>query len=86
MEEFYYHPGLLYLVKSVRIWSFFYPVFSRGQTEYEDLLYESPYSVRMPQNTDQKKNSNSGTFQAVLINQLYPHRNQRFSNLRGIPD
>ena len=33
---------------------FFWSVFSRMQTEYEDLLRKSPYSGRMRENTDQK--------------------------------
>ena len=34
---------------------FFWSVFSRIWTEYEDLLHKSPYSVQMRENTDQKK-------------------------------
>ena len=42
-------------VKSVQIQSFFLPVFSCIRTEYEDLRSNSPYSVRIQENTDQKK-------------------------------
>ena len=42
-------------VKSVQIWSFFWPVFSRIHTEYGFLLLKSPYSARVRENTDQKK-------------------------------
>ena len=34
---------------------FFWSVFSRIRTEYGDILRISPYSVRMRENTDQKK-------------------------------
>ena len=43
--------NIYHCVKSVQIWSFFWSVFSRIWTEYGI----SPYSVRMRQNTDQKK-------------------------------
>ena len=33
---------------------FFWSVFSRIQTEYEEIRSISPYSVQMPENTDQK--------------------------------
>ena len=36
-------------------WSFFWSVFSCIRTEYRDLLSKSPYSVRIQENTDQKK-------------------------------
>ena len=42
-------------VKSVQIQSFFWSVFSCIRTEYGDLLRKSPYSVRIQENTDQKK-------------------------------
>ena len=42
-------------VKSVQIRSFFLSVFSRIRTEYGEILRISPYSVRMRENTDQKK-------------------------------
>ena len=42
-------------VKSVQIRSFFWSVFSCIRTEYGDLLRKSPYSVRIQENTDQKK-------------------------------
>ena len=42
-------------VKSIQIQSFFWSVFSCIRTEYGEILRISPYSVRMPKNTDQKK-------------------------------
>ena len=42
-------------VKSVQIRSFLWSVFSRIRTEYGYLLRKFPYSVRMRENTDQKK-------------------------------
>ena len=42
-------------VKSTRIRSIFWSVFSCIQTEYGEILRISPYSVRMRENTDQKK-------------------------------
>ena len=42
-------------VKSVQIRSYFWTVFSRIHAEYGEILRISPYSVRMRQNTDQKR-------------------------------
>ena len=42
-------------LKSVQIRSFFWSVFSCIRTEYGEILRISPYSVRMRENTDQKK-------------------------------
>ena len=42
-------------MKSVQIRSFFWSVFSRIRTEYGEIRNISPYSVRMWENTDQKK-------------------------------
>ena len=42
-------------VKSVQIRSFFWSVFSCIRTKYGDLRSKSPYSVRIQENTDQKK-------------------------------
>ena len=42
-------------VKYVQIRSFFWSVFSWIRTEYGDIGSTSPYSVRMRENTDQKK-------------------------------
>ena len=42
-------------VKSVQIRSFFWSAFSRTRTVYGMILRISPYSVRMRENTDQKK-------------------------------
>ena len=52
-------------VKIVQIRSFSWSVFSCIQTEYGDLLYKSPYSVRMHEHTDQKK-LRIWTFHAVI--------------------
>ena len=43
------------LVKSVHIGSFFWSVFSCIRSEYGHLHRKSPYSVRMQENTGQKK-------------------------------
>ena len=45
----------VYHVKSVQIRSFFWSVFSRIRTEDGEIFRFSPYSVRMWENTDQKK-------------------------------
>ena len=42
-------------MKSVQMRSFFWSVFSRIRSEYGNLLCRSTYSVRMWENTDQKK-------------------------------
>ena len=42
-------------VKCVQIQSFFWSVFSRISTEYGEILHIFPYSIRMRENTDQKK-------------------------------
>ena len=42
-------------VKSVQMQSFFWSVFSHIWTEYAEVRSISPYSVRMRENTDQKK-------------------------------
>ena len=42
-------------MKSVQIRSFFWSLFSCTRIEYGDLLRKSPYSVRIQENTDQKK-------------------------------
>ena len=42
-------------VESVQILSFFWSLFSRIRTEYGKMLRISQYSVRMQENTDQKK-------------------------------
>ena len=44
-----------YYVKSVQIRSFFSSGFSSIRTEYGEILCISPYSVRLQENTDQKK-------------------------------
>ena len=45
----------LHYVKSVQIWSLFWSVFSRIRTKYGEIRSISPYSVRMWENTDQRK-------------------------------
>ena len=52
-------------MKSVQTPSFFWSEFSCIQTEYGDLLGKSSYSVRIQENTDQKKTPYLDTFQAV---------------------
>ena len=52
VQQFLFHP---HCVKSVQIRSFFWSVFSRIRTEYGEILRISPYSVRVRENTDQKK-------------------------------
>ena len=42
-------------LKCVQIRSLFWSLFSRIRTEYGEILRISPYSVRMRENTDQKK-------------------------------
>ena len=42
-------------VKSIQIRSFFYSLFSCIRTEYRQLRSKSAYSVRIQENTDQKK-------------------------------
>ena len=42
-------------MKSVQIRSFFWSLFSLIRTEYGEKLRTSPYSVRMREDTDQKK-------------------------------
>ena len=54
-------------MKSVQIQSFFWSESSRIRTEYRDLLRKSSYSVRIRENTDQKKNPHLDTFRAVLL-------------------
>ena len=54
------------LPKTCLYLEFFWPAFSRIQTEYGDLLIKSPYSVRMRENTDQKS-SERNTFHAVML-------------------
>ena len=64
-------------MKSVQIRSFFWSVFSCVQTEYGDLLRNSPCSVRTYENTDQK-NSLFGHFshsvQSVKLVSICPNR------------
>ena len=45
----------IHCVKSVQIRSFSWSVFSRVRTEYRNLWSKFPYSVRILENTDQKK-------------------------------
>ena len=57
----------LHCVKSVQIRSFFLVSISRIRTEYGEILRISWYSVRMRENTDQKKTPYLDTFQGVLL-------------------
>ena len=54
-------------VKSMQVRSFFWCVFSRIWTEYEDLLPKSPYSVQVRENIDQKKNFVASYFSGSAI-------------------
>ena len=56
-------------VWKVSIFGVFLVFFSHIQTEYGDLLCKSPYSVRIPENTDQK-HSEYGQF---LRNVIQPY-------------
>ena len=58
-------PQHWHCVKSVQIWNFFWSVFSRICTEYGDFFRNSPYSVRIRENTDQKKTPYLDTFHTV---------------------
>ena len=57
--------NVTHYVKSVQIRSFFRSVFSRIWTEYGDLRSISPHSLRIRENTDQKKTPYLDTFHAV---------------------
>ena len=56
----------LHCVKSVQMWSFFWSVFSRIRTKYGEIRRKSLYSVRIRENTDQKKTLCLDIFHAVL--------------------
>ena len=43
------------IVTAWKVWIFFWSVFSCSWAEYGDLICKSPYSVRIQENTDQKK-------------------------------
>ena len=53
--NFFFCTGNTHCVKGVQIQSFFWSVISRIRTEYGELRSISPYSVRMRENTNQKK-------------------------------
>ena len=67
----------IHCLKSLQIRSYIWSVFSRIRTEYGEILRIrteygeilriSPYSVRMRENTDQKKTPYLDTFHAVII-------------------
>ena len=57
--------GNHHCVKSVQIRSVFWSVFSCNQSEYENLLRKSPYSVWIQENTDQKTTPYLDTFHIV---------------------
>ena len=59
-----HHHGM----KNVRIWSFFWSVFSRTRTEYREILRISPYSVRMRENTDQKNSEYGHVSSSAYLN------------------
>ena len=58
-------------VECVQVRSFFWSVFFRIWTEYGEIWSISPYSVRMQENTDQKKTLYLDTFHAVYIDYKY---------------
>ena len=58
----------IHCLKSVQIRSFFWSVFSRIRTEYGENSV-SPYSVRMRENTDQKK-LHIWTLHAVIMSKM----------------
>ena len=58
-------------VKSFKIQSFFWSVFSFIWTEYEDLLQKSSYSAWIQENTDQKKTTYLDNSHLVGINKLF---------------
>ena len=62
------------LRKMCKYSEFLWYVFSRIWTEYRDLLWRSPYSVRMRENTDQK-NSKYGHFYVVTDSYTMPEKN-----------
>ena len=47
--------SIYHCVKSVKIWSFFWSVISRIQTEYGEILRISPYPIWMREYRDQEK-------------------------------
>ena len=55
VQLFWKSKNHFHCVKSVQLQSFLWSVFSRMWTEYREILCISPYSVRMQENTDQKK-------------------------------
>ena len=61
-------------VKSVRIQSFFWTVFSSTRTQYGYLLSKSPYRVRIRENTNQRKLC-TGRFSRNLWNQFVSTEN-----------
>ena len=58
-------------VKRVQILSFFWSVFSRIGTEYEEIWSISPYSIRMRKNTDQKKPRIWTLFTQYIVSDSY---------------
>ena len=56
----------IHCLKSVQIRSFFWSVFSFTRTEYGDLRSKYPYSVRIQENTEQKKSPYLDIFHAVV--------------------
>ena len=57
-------------VKSVQIRSFFWTTFSCIRIKYGEMRSISPYSVRMWENTDQKKLSIWALFTQLILRQL----------------
>ena len=61
-----------HFVTSVQIRSFFWSLFPSIRTEYGDLLLKSPYSVKICENMDQKKNTYLDKFQAINFLPILP--------------
>ena len=59
-------------VESIQIRTFFWSVFSGTRAEYGHLLRKSPYSVRIRENTDQKKLRIWTIFTQCLLFSRYP--------------
>ena len=67
---------------------FFWSVFSRVRTEYGEILRISPYSVRMPENTDQKNSEYEHFSQSVCVSkdQLQQCIHNRCSRITPVPN
>ena len=64
----------LSLRENVSYLEFFWSVISRIQTKYEEILCNSPCSVRMPENTDQKNSKWGRCSRSAFVVNLYPEK------------